>query len=144
MQPGDAIVAAARAWIGTGFEFGQSLKGVKCDCRGLISGVARDVGRPEASAWEATWQGYGTQVPVDALRAGLERLFDPVAGEWLPGDVLLLKVAGRAQHLAIYSGGGRMIHTYSKGPRMVLESPMGSVWKRAVDSAWRWKAIDDD
>ncbi len=132
-------VAIAREWAGTPFHWGAAAKQVGCDCRGLISGVARELGRPEASAWEATWKGYGTQVPTGALRAGMERLFDPVVGAWAPGDVLLLKIAGKPQHLAIYCGDGRMIHTYGGGPRRVIEVPMGAVWKRAVDSVWRWR-----
>lgn len=139
---GDKVVWAAQLWVGTPFHWGASVKGVGCDCRGLISGIARDLGRPEADQWEATWKGYGQQVPAGALRAGLERLFDPVAGEWLPGDVLLLRVGGKLQHLAIYCGAGRMVHTYSKGPRQVIETPMGTVWKQATESAWRWR--DDD
>lgn len=135
-----AIVAAARAWIGTPFAWGQSLKGVGCDCKGLIAGVARELGLPGADSFEAGYAGYGTRVPSDDLRAGLMRHLDPVA-DARPGDVLLINVNKRPQHLAIFAGGGRMIHTYSKGPMRVIEVPMGHVWTRAVDSAWRFREI---
>ena len=38
-----AIVAAARSWIGTPYRHQASLKGVGCDCLGLLRGVWRDV-----------------------------------------------------------------------------------------------------
>lgn len=131
-------VAAAREWIGTPFDWDQSCKGAGADCKGLIAGVARDCGRPEGNSLEALTRGYFRGVPVDALKAGLERLFDRV-NEWEPGDILLLKIGGKPCHLAIYVGEGRMIHTYSKGPQAVVEVPMGRVWRNAVESAWRWR-----
>src|SRR4051812_1881115 len=36
-----AIVAEARAWIGTRYRHQASLKGVGCDCLGLVRGVWR-------------------------------------------------------------------------------------------------------
>lgn len=136
------IVAAARLWLGTPFHWGASVRGVGCDCKGLIAGVARDLGRAEAASVEALACDYGTgRFTPERLRAGLARLFDP-ADEPEPGDVLLLKVAGKAQHLAIYAGNGRMIHTYSKGPGCVIEVPMGATWRRALDSIWRWRDGD--
>lgn len=137
---GQAIVAAARRWIGTPFAWGQAVRGAGCDCKGLIAGVARDLGYPAADSFEARYAGYGAQVPVNDLRAGLAQHFTKAAA-MQPGDVLLIRVGGRAQHLAIFAGGEdrpRMIHTYSKGPQRVIEVPMGTIWTRAVDSVWRW------
>lgn len=134
------IVETAREWIGTPFHWGASVKGVGCDCRGLIAGVARECGRSEAGEWEATWKGYGQKAPAAKLRDGLARLFDPVA-DMEPGDILLLRIGRTPQHLAIYAGDGRMIHTYAKGPGRVIEVPMGSVWTAAVTSAWRWRNV---
>ena len=42
-----AIVAAARGWIGTPYRHQASLKGVGCDCLGLVRGVWREVVGPE-------------------------------------------------------------------------------------------------
>ena len=139
MASGEVIVDCARRWIGTPFAWGQSVRGAGCDCKGLVAGVAREIGHPAAASFEAGYAGYGTRVPVDDLRAGMVKLFEPAVA-MQAGDVLLIRVAKRAQHLAIYAGGNRMIHTYSKGPQRVIESPMGTVWMRALDSVWRWKS----
>jgi len=37
------IVEAARAWLGTPYHHQASLRGVGCDCLGLVRGVWRDV-----------------------------------------------------------------------------------------------------
>ena len=40
-----AIVAEARAWIGTRYRHQASVKGVGCDCLGLVRGVWRALRR---------------------------------------------------------------------------------------------------
>ena len=131
------IVAAAREWIDTPFVWQASVKGVGADCRGLISGVARDLGLPEADSFYARTADYA-KVDAALLKAGMRALFDPVK-EAAPGDVLLLKVGGRAQHLAIYVGAGRMIHTYRNNIGKVIEVPVGR--SRPIDSIWAWRGI---
>lgn len=156
---GVELVAAARQWIGTPFHWGAALRGVGCDCKGLLAGVARELGRPEAESFEAGFSGYGCHADPAALKAGMARLFDRVlvgAGTNVacgsmppsaePGDILLLTIGRHPRHLAIYTGLGRdgtarMIHTYGKGPQQVIEVPLGSGWADAVDSVWRFKSL---
>jgi len=131
------VVAAARSWIDTPFHWQASVKGVGADCRGLISGVARDLGLPEADSFYARTANYD-KVDTALLKVGLRALFDQV-GEARPGDVLLLKIRGKAQHLAIYVGDGRMIHTYGNNIGRVIEVPVGR--SRPIDSIWAWRGI---
>jgi len=133
------IVAAARGWVGTPYHWQASVKGRGCDCKGLIVGVARELGLPEADSIHARLANYAS-VDVARLKRGLRDLF-AATSEALPGDVLLLRVAGHAQHLALYAGDGRMIHTYG-GVRQVIEVPMGNVWRVATDSIWSWRGIE--
>lgn len=134
-----AIVAEARSWIGTPFVWQQSTKGVGCDCKGLVAGVARELGRPEAASVYALLSNYHA-VDERLLRRGLAEVFDRAA-EALPGDVLLLQVAGKAQHLAIVTELGRMVHTYGRGPvQRVIEVPIGR--SRAIDSIWTWRGVE--
>src|SRR3989338_4143365 len=45
-----AIVAAARSWIGTPYRHQASLKGAGCDCLGLVRGVWRELYGDEPEA----------------------------------------------------------------------------------------------
>ncbi len=53
-----ALVAAARGWLGTPFHHQASVKGVGCDCVGLIRGVAAELGMSQGTTEEARYQGY--------------------------------------------------------------------------------------
>lgn len=141
---GAAVVTEARTWIGTPFHWQQSTKGRGCDCKGLIAGVAREIGREEGASRFATMGDYRPgKVPLFALAHGLSVLFDRVDTA-IPGDIVLLHVGGAPQHLAIVSEAHagvphRMIHCYGKGPSRVIEVPMGHAWRDAVVSIWRWR-----
>ncbi|WP_257556401.1 NlpC/P60 family protein [Sphingobium sp. CFD-2] len=135
----DAIVAEARQWIGTPFRWQQSAKGRGCDCKGLVAGVARACGRPEGNSIYALMSAeYRRGVDSHLLLRGLSDLFDRVDAMG-PGDVLLMRVGDKAQHLGIYAGGSRMIHTYAKGPRRVIEVPLNPDWP--VVGIFRWRDI---
>jgi cell wall-associated NlpC family hydrolase len=137
---GRAIAAEALDWIGTPFVWGQSQKGVGCDCKGLVAGVFRELGRPEAESFYASFAGYRVDrpVPAELLTEGFSKLFRRVS-EPKPGDILLLKHAGRAGHMAIFVGGDRAVHAYpgqngagvKSRPLDVLlhKYPLHSVWR---------------
>lgn len=140
MTTGADIVAEAMTWLKTPFAWQASLKGVGADCKGLVWGVARELGLPEAGSLYAAMSDYGARVPVARLRMGLAATLQRVDPS-LPGDVLLLTIAGRPQHLGIHAG-ACVIHTYSAGPRQVIATPM-AVALRAwpLDSAWRFASV---
>lgn len=151
---GDQVVAEARRWINTPFEPQQSCRGTGCDCKGLIVGVARALDLPAARSRFAAIVDY-QRVDIALLRQGLEATFDLIAqrrpgqslgdANAMTGDLLLVDLADahgrmKPQHLAIYAGNGRMIHTlYYPGLQLVREVPIGSAWWRRVDSIWRWR-----
>lgn len=138
-MPVHSIVEEARSWIGTPFKWQQAAKGQGCDCKGLIAGVALALDRPEArSVYALMTAEYRRKVDETLLRRGLSELFD-AAPTMEPGDVLLMRVAGKAQHLGIYVGGSRMIHTYAKGPRRVIEVPLDPAWP--VVGIFRWRGV---
>lgn len=131
------IAQEAETWIDTPFVWQGRVKGVGCDCKGLIAGVARCCGRPEADSLELLAGDYGIKVDVRRLRAGLANLFDQVdAAE--PGDILLIKIGGVAQHLAIFAPTAesplRIIEAMPSGPGRVRPSRA-----RNIDSIWRWR-----
>ena len=61
-----------------------------------------------------------------------------------PGDILLLSIANRAQHLAIISETVAgvpvaMIHAIAHRPFRVREVPVDDFWRCRIDSIWTWR-----
>lgn len=141
----DAIASAAREWIGVPFHWEQSAKGDGqefrggCDCRGLLTGVARELGRPEAETIEANVIGYSRRIDEAALLAGLDRVFKkrPWNAKPKPGDVLAFRIRGKVQHLGICTG-DRFVHAYSLPPRQVIETPLTGFWLGRLAGVWGW------
>lgn len=145
---GDRVAAEAQEWVGTPFKWGQAQKHVGCDCKGLLEGVARALGRPEAETFHGRFRAYRADrpVPSEMLKQGLAALFDPVAaGGERAGDILLLDIHGRGrfpQHLAIMAGAdGRVIHA-DVSSMQVRERRLAAFLKdHRLNSAWRWRAL---
>ena len=85
------IVAEARSWIGTPYRHQASLKGVGCDCLGLLRGVWREVmgAEPELPPpYSPDWAEAG----ADTLaRRGAQHLVEIDRGAVQAGDVLLFR-----------------------------------------------------
>jgi cell wall-associated NlpC family hydrolase len=117
----DSLVAMARAQLGRRYRFGGESPGRGFDCSGLVQYVlaAFDVRVPRTAAQQAR---VGTEVVRDtaALR---------------PGDLLTFGTGRRVEHIAIYVGGGRMIHASSAAKR-VVETPVDRA-PRGLIKPWR-------
>ncbi len=138
----EAILAEARAWIGTPYQHQQSAKGAGCDCLGLIRGVWRalygaepEVAPPYTPDW-AEREGAETLL-ITARRHLRERAI--AAAE--PGDVLLFRMeAGAlAKHAAILDEGGVLIHAY--WGRAVLRSRFGAWWRARCAGAFAFPGV---
>jgi NlpC/P60 family putative phage cell wall peptidase len=139
-----AIAAEARAWIGTPYRHQASLKGVGCDCLGLVRGVWRVLvgGEPEpvppyAPDWaEATGR--------EALADAGHRHFTPVdPAAFLPGDVLLFRwrAGFPAKHAAIVTAPALMVHAH--GGAAVAEVAIAPWWRRRLAYAFRFPGVTD-
>src|SRR5262249_12855861 len=99
-----ALVAEARAWIGTPYRHQASAKGAGCDCLGLVRGVWRALYgcEPEmAPPYTPDWaEAHGEETLLDAARRHLAQIEVAAAG---PGDVLLFRMRADApmKHAAI-------------------------------------------
>ncbi len=140
MTPAD-VVREAREWLGTPFHWQASVKGAGCDCKGLVSGVARELGLPEAQSLYAGIGDYSEKVPLTLLRRGLAATLLAV-DEPMPGDVLLLKASGKPQHLGIFTG-DEVIHCWGRGTIRAVVAHPAKVAFRAwpVDSVWRFGSV---
>jgi NlpC/P60 family putative phage cell wall peptidase len=138
------IVAEARTWLGTPYRHQASLKGVGCDCLGLVRGVWRALlgDEPErAPPYSRDWaEASGEEAFAHAARThmvGIEPL------QFQPGDVLLFRYAPHypAKHAGIVSAPGRMIHAHDGAA--VAEVAITSWWRRRLAYAFRFPGVSD-
>jgi len=112
------IVALARGWLGTPYHHQASLKGVGCDCLGLIRGVyAEACGQPAETPppYSRDWaEASGRETMIEAAGRHL-RAVSPADAE--PGDVLIfrLRPGAMAKHAGIMS--------WAPGIRIVSPAP---------------------
>lgn len=109
------MVAAALGWLGTPYRHRAALKGVGCDCLGLIRGVWRDVTGEDAGPippYRADWRDVSAVAELEALAARC--LTEVKQAE--PGDVLLFRIGPALvpRHCGILVGPGRFIHAQEK------------------------------
>jgi NlpC/P60 family putative phage cell wall peptidase len=134
----DRIVTAARSWIGTPYRHQASLKGVGCDCLGLLRGVWREVmGRePELPPpYSPDWAEAGADTLVAAARRYLVEID---RREIAPGDVLLFRWRDTlpAKHCAVATSPDRMIHAHDGAS--VVEVALCPWWRRHLAHAFRF------
>ena len=135
------VLDIARTWIGTPYVHQASLKGVGCDCLGLIRGVYRELfgHEPESPpAYSPDWaEETGRETMYEAARRHLPEI--PLA-QARPGDVVLFRMKARApaKHAAILSEDGRIIHAYQG--HAVAETAIPPGWNRRMAYAFTWPA----
>jgi NlpC/P60 family putative phage cell wall peptidase len=140
---GAAVVARARAWIGTPYRHQSSCRGAGTDCLGLLRGVWRETIGPEPEAvpaYTADWsEAGGTE---DMLAAAGRHLLPVAAEQARPGDVIVLRMreGGVAKHVGILArserGDATLVHAYSG--HGVVESPLTPAWARRIAGVYRF------
>lgn len=136
------IVAAARAWIGTPYLHQASLKGVGCDCLGLLRGVWREVIGAEPEPLPAYAPDWAEATGLDSLMTTAGRHLRPLAlAEANAGDVLLFRWREGlpAKHVGLLTGPARMIHAHDG--LAVNEVDIGPWWLRHRAGAWRFPTV---
>jgi NlpC/P60 family putative phage cell wall peptidase len=138
------IVAEARAWIGTPYRHQASLKGVGCDCLGLVRGVWRAVlgqepegAPPYAPDWAESADGEPLADAASRHLVAVER------AAFAPGDVLLFRWrAGlAAKHAAIVVDAQSMVHAHDGAA--VAEVAIAPWWRRRLAYAFRFPGVSD-
>jgi NlpC/P60 family putative phage cell wall peptidase len=138
------IIAEARAWIGTPYRHQASLKGVGCDCLGLVRGVWRAVmgTEPErAPPYAPDWaEAAGRETLAEA--AGRHMTMVPL-NEFAPGDVLLFRWRAEmpAKHAAIVTASDEMVHAHDGAA--VAEVAIAPWWRRRLAYAFRFPELTD-
>jgi cell wall-associated NlpC family hydrolase len=109
------VLATAERYVGTRYRYGGDTPGEGFDCSGFVQYVfgKHGVALPRTSRWQAS-AGTARPVAVESLQ---------------PGDLLLFASTGsRVNHVAIYVGGNRMLHSSAGAGGVVyddLTSPRG-------------------
>jgi NlpC/P60 family putative phage cell wall peptidase len=100
----ERAVATARTWIGTPYVHQASVKGVGCDCLGLLRGVWRELFGAEPEAMPPYSPDWAEATGAETLYMALARHLRPVALQDIaPGDVALFRMhpRGPAKHCGI-------------------------------------------
>jgi NlpC/P60 family putative phage cell wall peptidase len=151
----ELIVAETRTWIGTPYRHQASLKGIGCDCLGLVRGVWRAVigEEPErAPPYAADWAEAARGEPLAeaaarhlvalALTASRSMPAGGAGSGWGPGDVLLFRWRANlpAKHAAIVSAPDRMVHAHDGA--VVAEVAVAAWWRRRIAYAFRFPGVE--
>jgi NlpC/P60 family putative phage cell wall peptidase len=140
----DAIVDAARAWIGTPYHHQASLRGVGTDCLGLVRGVWRDIYGSEAETppgYSRDWaEAGGRETMLEAASRHLENM---ALSEIEPGDVIIFRLRPGvvAKHAAIVASASTMIHAMEGAP--VCEVALSNWWRRRIAAAFRFPNLSE-
>jgi NlpC/P60 family putative phage cell wall peptidase len=139
-----AIVTEALSWLGTPYRHQASVKGVACDCLGLIRGVWRDVigGEPERPpAYTPDWaEAAGEETLTDAAARHMTRIDTGMARD---GDVLLFRWRASlpAKHAVILINEKRFIHAQQGAA--VATATLSPWWRRRIAAAFRFPGVSD-
>jgi NlpC/P60 family putative phage cell wall peptidase len=132
------IVEVARSWIGTPYRHQAALKGVGCDCLGLLIGVWRELGG-EAGAvppYTPDWaEAMGRETFAEGLREHLIEI-DPRAAR--EGDLVLFRWRSHlpAKHGAILTAPDRIVHAQERAA--VTEVALSDWWRRRMAYAFEF------
>lgn len=136
------IVAEARSWIGTPYRHQASLRGVGCDCLGLVRGVWRALHGEEPERMPAYSRDWAEASLHETLAEAGARHLLPVSRDAMQaGDVLLFRwrTGLVAKHAAILTDDGTMIHAHDGAA--VAEVAFAPWWRRRLAYAFRFPGV---
>jgi len=137
----DAIVTEARAWIGTPYLHQASLKGVGCDCLGLVRGVWRALYGQEPETPKPYQPGWAEPPGEERLRDAARRHLIAISLDARrAGDVLLFRWRDHlpVKHCGIATGFDTMVHAHEAAN--VAEVSLG-LWRPRLAYAFRFPDV---
>jgi NlpC/P60 family putative phage cell wall peptidase len=135
------VIAIARSWIGTPYAHQASVKGVGCDCLGLLRGVWRELHGEDAETpppYSPDWaEATGEETLYTAMKRHLTEI-DP--RDIAPGDIALFRMMprGPAKHCGIVAkkkSGLMLIH--ARQNKQVGEEVFSALWRRKFAYGFR-------
>jgi NlpC/P60 family putative phage cell wall peptidase len=135
------LIDGARGWIGTPYVHQASVKGVGCDCLGLLRGVWRELMGDEPETPPPYSGDWAESRGEETLYAALKRHFQEIDRiHAAPGDIALFRMVprGPAKHCAIIAeNGGAPTLIHARQNAQVAEEVFGRAWRRKLAFAFR-------
>jgi len=139
----EQIINEALEWKGTKWQHQAALKGVACDCAGLIRGVYRNITGidvPINVDYPATWHLFkGVELCYQTTQKYLDEI--PLS-DIQAGDVVLFAYRNRfvAHHMGIVLPDGKFIHA-DMDAGVVHVSPFDDVWIKRLRYAFKFRGV---
>jgi NlpC/P60 family putative phage cell wall peptidase len=138
----EAIVAAARRWIGTPYRHQAATLGAGCDCLGLLRGVWRTLYDREPAVlppYRADWRDLSQAATLLALA---EHWLKPAPLPLAAGQVVLFRLNGLPlpKHCAILVAPDRFIHAQER--LGVVEIKLSDSWRRRIATSFTFPPIE--
>lgn len=133
------VIACARSWKGTPYHDQASLKGVGCDCLGLLRGVWRELIGPEEWALPPYTRDWGEVAGRELLlEAGRQYCRAESREAPRPGSILLFRMreGAPAKHAGILVAPSAFVH--SRERLGVIEEAFTDPWRRRLVAAFRF------
>lgn len=135
------IIRVARSWIGTPYIHQASVKGVGCDCLGLLRGVWRELHGNEPEEAPPYSPDWADATGEESLYKALARHFREIdRRDAAPGDIALFRMLPNApaKHCGILASnphGPTLIH--ARQNKQVSEEAFSNWWRRRMTYAFR-------
>jgi NlpC/P60 family putative phage cell wall peptidase len=134
------VVECARTWLGTRWQHQASLKGVACDCAGLVIGVGREVFgiQPDVPAYGHTPFRRTMEAICDRHMTRIDKAL--IA----PGDVILMTWDREPHHMGIVTsinGELAVVHAHATFKK-VCEHRIDDAWFRRIMIAYRFPGVE--
>lgn len=138
----EEIVNEARAWKDTPWVHQGALKGIGCDCVGMVRGVYYELtGKPVSVTIDYTRTSHLFR-PEERLKNELKKYCAEIpVGEAQPGDILLFAFLNRPAHHVGILAENTFIHAWEDVGK-VRETPYDMVWKRLTKAAFRFPGVE--
>ncbi|MEO0061503.1 MAG: hypothetical protein RLZZ08_63 [Pseudomonadota bacterium] len=118
------LARAAEAFVGVPFRFGGREPATGLDCVGLVLAALKAIGRtiPDVPSYRLR------QTSIDRFLPLLPECgFTEIAGDWQPGDVVLVAPGPAQHHLLVRGSGPFAIHAHA-GLRRISMTPTPLPW----------------
>jgi NlpC/P60 family putative phage cell wall peptidase len=116
------ILWTARQWVDTPYHHQGRVKGVGCDCIGLVIGVCQEIGLINFD-----FTNYERVPDSTVMMKEIEKHCKPTIDPE-PGDLLVFRIKKNPQHVGILTDRG-IIHAYQSIGK-VVEHPLDVWWMK--------------